>query len=912
MLKLRLNRFICYFVVENWRRIVLITLVAIAITTGLLPWVVSQAWFHTVFQQTKDRYFAATCFVAFVLLLLSKASSSYWKRYRRTARLGAIPLLTADAILIYIIFTGLWIWIFEPQHLEHLSKTPDVFRQYLAINAVLILLWAILSYLFSCLPSHKAPAPQLKPSPFSDGAITDKSQDLLHRENFVSQLREEIAKIECSQESFVFGLQGNWGTGKSSIMNLLLKDCQDDERLILVKYDPWVFADAEGMIVSFYQSIEQSINVLFLFPSLKRLFARYQKLISSGLSKITKFDIGFDLIDGEGAQDMKFKLEQYVSRTKRRVVIFIDEIDRLQRDEILMLFKLIRANGNFKNTVFVLAYDRNVVENRLADQHQVVVIVMPPPPLNPQGSTSPVPKVHPFPSSSIDAGLLDKVVQKPINLPGLLPEDIDSFLDKQINALLDELHIFSSKEEEKEFGSDFSTFYVRYLKKLFTDLRAVKRYVNSLFSSLPPIAGEVNVYDFMLLETLKVFFPAVHSDTWENPWYYVSFEWSSDGSYLESPFSFGPDGEEKERNLKISTYINELISKYTDIRQKIVLEILQELFPVVSAAYGHNYSSVSRREARQKRRVAHPDSFRQYYTLVAPSTTVTQTQFEELMTSWQAAVKTDTAKEIVWESLEALQKQGKLRGFFKLLISTYTPKIPQPVAQVLVSVLYSHANDWSHEGREDFWNSEFDQSSMLMLWLINDSIKDKDIRQSLLEGAILQCPNLYFATVTILHCRRERGGSIYRIYETVDIPKLQKLMAERLRKELIEQQKDIFATVSDDEWGLILYQWATNWRQDSELALEERKYRKEVSNYLLGILRANPKYLPTYISHWRGTGIDIDEEREGKAKQIFAGFRWEELAEEIDTSALKELVKDALEEGKFDKIVEPLLREFIK
>lgn len=914
-----LRRFslIRYLFIENWLRIVLIALIAIAISAGLLPWAVSHRYFHIIFEQKSQLYFAFTCFILFLLAFTSKRIHSYWRRYRRTSALGDIPLLSADAMCLFLVFSALWIAYAAPQHLAHLRSTPEIFRIYLTINTALVITWSIAVYLLACVPPRKAKDVAVVLSPFSDGAITDKSQDLLHRETFVRQLREQIADVECSQESFVFGLQGNWGTGKSSVINLLLQDCEDDERLILVKYDPWVFADAEAMIVSFYQSIEQSISGLFLFSRLKRLFARYQKLISSGLSKITKFDLSLDFISGEGSQDMKLKLEEYVRRTKRRVVIFIDEIDRLQRDEILMLFKLVRANGNFKNTVFVLSYDHDVVEKRLADQHQVVVVVMPPPPNSqgsnpPASSTPPMPKIHPFPSANIDAGLLKKVVQKPINLPGLLPEDIDSFLDKQINSLLDGLHIFSSKEEEKEFGSTFSTFYVRYLKKLFTDFRSVKRYINSLFSSLPPIVREVNVYDFMLLETLKVFFPNVHKDTWENPWYYVSVEWSSDRFYFESPFSFGLDREGSEKNRKISTHINGLISGHDEIKQGIILEILQELFPVVSVAYGHSYSNVTRREARQKRRVAHPDCFRQYYTLIPSASTISNVQFEELMASWLAVSKKRTAKNVVWESLKRLQEQGKLRSFFKLIISTYTSKIPQSVAVILVKVLYEHANDWSHEGTEDFWNSEYDESSMLMLWLINDSIKDAKIRQRLIEEAILKSPNLHFAVATVLHCRRERGGSIYQIYETVDIPKVQKKMAGRLRKEFITGKKDIFAALPEGEWALFLYQWATDWRPDSDVPLDKRPYRKEVSNYILKLLRSNPKNIPMYLSHWRGTGIEMDEEREGKAKQVPIGFRWEEIAQEVDVPALKKLVSKALEEGKYTKEDERVLREFIK
>ena len=73
----------------------------------------------------------------------------------------------------------------------------------------------------------------------ADTAIDDSTQDLFHRLPFANSLAGWILSLE-GDDSFVIGLCGQWGSGKTSVLNLLLNELQSaDEanRPIVVRFN---------------------------------------------------------------------------------------------------------------------------------------------------------------------------------------------------------------------------------------------------------------------------------------------------------------------------------------------------------------------------------------------------------------------------------------------------------------------------------------------------------------------------------------------------------------------------------------------------------------------------------------------------------------------------------------------------
>jgi hypothetical protein len=263
-----------------------------------------------------------------------------------------------------------------------------------------------------------------------------------------------------SSESFVFGLHGSWGEGKTSVLNLLQLRLAHNSAIIPIVFNPWYMATEAAVVQNFYDTIEQALRKRYLVGTLRRFLSRYRDLLSSGLRSV---EFGLELSIHDEPERLRRELEEWIARTGCRLVIIIDDVDRLQPTEVLAVFKLAGLSARLKNTVFVLSFDEIVIRDRLNE------------------------------TIKVDPAFLEKIVQKPVPLPPAEQRDIDRFLlfsDPEgpnahrcaIDRLLDELQIDSKRRAE--FDQRIVDFYRVHLIRLFRTLRHAKRYLNSLRATL--------------------------------------------------------------------------------------------------------------------------------------------------------------------------------------------------------------------------------------------------------------------------------------------------------------------------------------------------------------------------------------------------------------------------------------------
>jgi predicted KAP-like P-loop ATPase len=177
----------------------------------------------------------------------------------------------------------------------------------------------------------------------------------------------------------------------------------------------------------------------------------------------------------------------------RRIVVLIDDIDRLLASEIRTIFRLVKAVGAFPNTVYVLAFDNDVVAKSLQNAN-----------------------------TGDGYSYLEKMVQLSIDVP--LPDRLD--ITDMVTTELDKLVRVTSSD----------LFAVREWRRLYFDMiqhlletpRDVNRYVNYCISTYPPLIGEVNLVDHLGLQALRAFATACYGELERNqdllipterPWY---------------------------------------------------------------------------------------------------------------------------------------------------------------------------------------------------------------------------------------------------------------------------------------------------------------------------------------------------------------------------------------------------------
>lgn len=185
------------------------------------------------------------------------------------------------------------------------------------------------------------------------------------RTEIVDLITSEVKKLYNSKHSFTIGLEGGWGSGKSTLLNVVieqLKGNKDDHELQIevVEFSPWAFPEGKNLSVEFLYEIRRVL--------IKHSF-RARFVVNSYINVLTgSYNLGpLRMITSlffprESLTDVKRKLSEIICHHKLKLVVVIDDLDRLDTPEIAEVFKMLRNTGELANSIYLVAYDRHNIE----------------------------------------------------------------------------------------------------------------------------------------------------------------------------------------------------------------------------------------------------------------------------------------------------------------------------------------------------------------------------------------------------------------------------------------------------------------------------------------------------------------------------------------------------------------------
>lgn len=243
-----------------------------------------------------------------------------------------------------------------------------------------------------------------------DRPIETSSEDRLGYGPAASHVADAIQRM-ASPDGFVIGIEGEWGSGKSSLINLvadaLVKFENPPE---VIRFLPWLISSREGLLRELFveiakaalriESEEIPLNgwrkpLAQIWPSrhsaqarqkrrLKSLFSQFSsRLVQAGkLAELfgipgagTAMDAGKRAVDewlgNTSLENEKAAIQGELAKLKRKTVVFIDDLDRLEPTEVAEMLRLVRAVVDFPNVVYVLCYSREIIANNLSAALQV-------------------------------------------------------------------------------------------------------------------------------------------------------------------------------------------------------------------------------------------------------------------------------------------------------------------------------------------------------------------------------------------------------------------------------------------------------------------------------------------------------------------------------------------------------------
>lgn len=375
----------------------------------------------------------------------------------------------------------------------------------------------------------------------ADRPISKQIDDKFQRFEFAKRVATTISNRK-NEDCIVIGLYGAWGEGKTSLLNFIESELLKNENILCVKFNPWRYTDENALLNQFFQKLADTLdsNLKTKKEKAGEILKRYGKLINLELPVFgnvgeTLANTG-DVLDIVDIEVLKSRLEEILKSTKSKIVVFIDDIDRLDKTEIHSIFRLVKLTADFSNTTYILSFDEEMVSAAIGERFG-------------QGD------------QRSGQNFLEKIIQVPLKIPSAQPESLKDFCLEIVENAVNSNNIKITEEEIRQFFYQFTT---NILVRLDTPRLAV-RYGNSISFTMPLLYKEVNIVDLLLIEAIKIFYPEFYSFIKNNPSLFIA----------SSNISLGKDIKESRQQ-----QLDSLGKDYTSSQKVGVLRLIQELFPI--------------------------------------------------------------------------------------------------------------------------------------------------------------------------------------------------------------------------------------------------------------------------------------------------------------------------------------------
>jgi predicted KAP-like P-loop ATPase len=627
----------------------------------------------------------------------------------------------------------------------------------------------------------------------ADKPITTPADDKLGYSVFASQLAHTLTTA-LPNDGFVVAINAAWGTGKTTLLNLIeyhINQMPEKERLVLLRFNPWWFA-GQDLTLRFFQEL--------MALTKRGLLSRVQKSLddfAEAVSFVSATIPGYGAAVGGGAQiakrflkarktteQAKRELSEKLLEQRQRILVIVDDIDRLEPREVRALFQLIKAVADLPNLVYLLAFDKKYVAQALTQ---------------PEGLSG--------------EDFLEKIVQASFDLPVPEPFSLQTMLLERLDALLVDT-------PDRDFDQErWVAIFNDSLRHLLATPRDIVRLSNTLSVSYPSVQGEVNPVDFISLECLRLFCSSAYEAIRENKEAFT-------GGAPARGLTYARELE------KLRSFHNSWVERVDQGQRTHIKALIQRLFPKLSSIWGngHEYEQPS---WRTKRRVCHPDIYPVYFRLAVPVGQISRAEMLNILSLHDNP--TELANRLAELSREKVPAGGTKAWMFFNMLEDYITELPAEEIPGLLSGLADLGDDVlgpNQQPPQVF--SAFDMLTMVgrSRWRLLRRV-NSEARPELLRRLVKDGKSLAVAVRTVVSLGSEHG----RYGGEADLPDERSVtveMVEELEKIALERIREVAKEgqlLDAPELANLLYRWR-DWAGDSE-----------PSQYLNNVIAENPANL---------------------------------------------------------------------
>lgn len=173
---------------------------------------------------------------------------------------------------------------------------------------------------------------------------------------------QTLSSCFYKEGSFAVGIVGAWGSGKTTFKNNLKKQYCDNKIVkSIIDFEPWKNDSTDSIIRSFFSLLREELNIYI--PNISSVINEYIDLLVDDESikgPLKLFGKWIQYAKGE-SQNLYEQIRDKLEGSQHKIVVFIDDIDRLNADEIKEILRIIRNTANFPFVQFIVTYDKNYI-----------------------------------------------------------------------------------------------------------------------------------------------------------------------------------------------------------------------------------------------------------------------------------------------------------------------------------------------------------------------------------------------------------------------------------------------------------------------------------------------------------------------------------------------------------------------
>lgn len=638
----------------------------------------------------------------------------------------------------------------------------------------------------------------------AEAPIRTASEDRLRRASFADRVAGVLSERSL-REGRVFAIRGGWGFGKSSLKNLIT------ERLDISRngadwldFNPWQWGDGDAIARALFGQMADRLGGEHSKAALDRAEALRKygtiltgagkplketggsgRLISTILTNasviaiasaiglnlpaaakvaavLAALSVGVSLLgrlllfigrdrSSEPLDKVRRALETRLRGLDRPLVVFVDDIDRLEPEQIRMLLRQVKANANLPNIVFVLLFQPSIVERAL----------------------DPV-------ADGDGRAFLEKIVQANFDLPPVPASIVHRMFEQELSELAGPYATEANGFSQRRWGNAC----IGCIQPRLHNMRDARRLISSIAVHIPlHIVGdvfEVNIVDFLLLETIKVFEPDLHE---------VLFR-ERELILQEGRFSHNS----READQAAAKGLLEIVPEE---HRDVVRDTLRDLFPPLEWAYGGaNYSEGFHLQWLEEKRVCTSRYFPRYFELQTAIGEISERRFIDFLD----ATATEDGLAIAIATVEA---DGLLPSLVARLDESVN-RLPIENAAVLLPGMFEIAQK-TIGLNDDAFNSSYVAAWRATSWFLNRI--SKDVRGDLALEALRKTKALSVASI-LIHLsdpadRKGDGGTIDPTLDLNTVNAMKDLWLQLMRDRAVNHD----GLIDEPDFISQLYRW---------------------------------------------------------------------------------------------------------